>query len=117
MSFVVHIEWYYESSPRHSRHFTPIERHLERFVQRGKFRHTLIGIVFPVPDGSIGPIRLSEVFIGQDVLARVPSTETEIQAAHECDGLVDDAHLFVLPRQLSPGVKDPAKQIRLTCDQ
>lgn len=55
-----------------------------------------------MPYWTVRTIGLRKVFIGEDVLTRVPSTETEVETAHECDSLVDDAHLFVLKGQRQP---------------
>ena len=74
----------------------PINRILKWLIQRRILCHTLIRIVLTVPYRSIRSIRLGIVFIRQDMLRRIPSTETQVEAAHECNRLVNDAELFML---------------------
>lgn len=77
-------------------------------VERVEVEHALVRVVLARPDLRLGRLVIAHLLavdavlervgpvVGQDVTRRVPPAEAQVEAAHEADGLVDDAHLLVL---------------------
>ena len=95
-------------APRLTRDLAAVVHVLLGLVERVEVEHALVRVVLARPDLRLGRLVVAHLLavdavlervgpiVGQDVARRVPPPEAQVEAAHEADRLVDDAHLLVL---------------------
>lgn len=99
------------NAPRLPRHLLAVVHVLLGLVERVEVEHALVRVVLARPDLALCRLLVAHVLavdavlervgpvVGQDVAWRVPPAEAQVEAAHEADRLVDDAHLLVLRQE------------------
>ena len=77
--------------PRHPWDLSPVVHVLEWLIERIEVTDSRIAVVFPRPNlrADVG-VASGLLPVNEDMLRRVPSSETKIDATHECNGFVYD---------------------------